>query len=191
MSQEGDAMSRSARSRIPVEDKVRIVLSVLRGEMSVSEAARRRGCLAWRSRSGSKRSSRQARRPSNHARAVRPEPAVGRRSGDCGSRTNSSNSPSPRPRCSCGSSGTAVSSVSLHRPRSPESGTTVAGFEVRAAGRNPGTHLPPTPGPTPCWQAAAPTAAVTATRSVRGDRGAIRRGVAGVGASQDRGVDAR
>ncbi|AFU01598.1 MULTISPECIES: transposase [Nocardia] len=39
-------MSRSARSRIPVEDKLRIVLSVLRGEMSVSEAARRRGVSA-------------------------------------------------------------------------------------------------------------------------------------------------
>ncbi|WP_338773903.1 helix-turn-helix domain-containing protein [Nocardia vulneris] len=39
-------MSRSARARIPVEDKLRIVLSVLRGEMSVSEAARRRGVSA-------------------------------------------------------------------------------------------------------------------------------------------------
>ncbi|WP_240772181.1 helix-turn-helix domain-containing protein [Nocardia sp. CS682] len=39
-------MSRSPRSRIPVEDKVRIVLSVLNGEMSVSEAARRRGVSA-------------------------------------------------------------------------------------------------------------------------------------------------
>ncbi|ASF08719.1 hypothetical protein CEQ30_16620 [Nocardia brasiliensis] len=44
---EGSAMSRSARTRIPVEDKLRIVLSVLRGgEMSVSEAARRRGVSA-------------------------------------------------------------------------------------------------------------------------------------------------
>ena len=36
-------MARSATSRIPVEDKVRIVLTVLKGEMTVSEAARRRG----------------------------------------------------------------------------------------------------------------------------------------------------
>lgn len=35
-------MSQSAKPRIPVEDKLRIVLSVLRGELSVSEAARRR-----------------------------------------------------------------------------------------------------------------------------------------------------
>lgn len=43
MGQEGNAISRSVRTRIPVEDKLWIVLSVLRGEMSVSEAARRLG----------------------------------------------------------------------------------------------------------------------------------------------------
>ncbi|NKX86228.1 transposase [Nocardia coubleae] len=36
-------MARSQRSKIPVEDKVRVVLSVLTGEVSASEAARRRG----------------------------------------------------------------------------------------------------------------------------------------------------
>ncbi|MEU2034256.1 transposase [Nocardia amamiensis] len=36
-------MARSRRSKIPVEDKVRVVLSVLSGEMSAAEAARRRG----------------------------------------------------------------------------------------------------------------------------------------------------
>ncbi|MBF6332132.1 helix-turn-helix domain-containing protein [Nocardia transvalensis] len=47
MSRQGDAQTaRTAKARIPVEDKVRIVLSVLKGEMSVSEAARRRGVSA-------------------------------------------------------------------------------------------------------------------------------------------------
>ncbi|WP_281005166.1 hypothetical protein [Nocardia vinacea] len=36
-------MARSRWLKIPVEDKVRVVLSVLAGEMSVAEAARRRG----------------------------------------------------------------------------------------------------------------------------------------------------
>ena len=35
-------MARSRRLKIPVEDKVRVVLSVLSGEMSAAEAARRR-----------------------------------------------------------------------------------------------------------------------------------------------------
>ncbi|MCM6775273.1 helix-turn-helix domain-containing protein [Nocardia sp. CDC159] len=39
-------MARTAKARIPVEDKVRIVLAVLKGEISVSEAARRRGVSA-------------------------------------------------------------------------------------------------------------------------------------------------
>ncbi|MCC3313338.1 helix-turn-helix domain-containing protein [Nocardia africana] len=36
-------MARSRRLKIPVEDKVRVVLSVLAGEMSAAEATRRRG----------------------------------------------------------------------------------------------------------------------------------------------------
>ncbi|MEV5650909.1 transposase [Nocardia sp. NPDC052254] len=36
-------MARSRRLKIPVEDKVRVVLSVLSGELSAAEAARRRG----------------------------------------------------------------------------------------------------------------------------------------------------
>ncbi|MFF0457990.1 hypothetical protein [Nocardia africana] len=36
-------MARSRRLKIPVEDKVRVVLSMLAGEMSAAEAARRRG----------------------------------------------------------------------------------------------------------------------------------------------------
>ncbi|WP_228566969.1 transposase [Nocardia sp. SYP-A9097] len=36
-------MARSRRLKVPVEDKVRVVLSVLAGEMSAAEAARRRG----------------------------------------------------------------------------------------------------------------------------------------------------
>ncbi|WP_197696418.1 hypothetical protein [Nocardia terpenica] len=36
-------MARSRRLKIPIEDTVRVVLSVLAGEMSAAEAARRRG----------------------------------------------------------------------------------------------------------------------------------------------------
>ncbi|WP_232329392.1 helix-turn-helix domain-containing protein [Nocardia violaceofusca] len=36
-------MARSRRLKIPVEDKVRVVLPVLAGEMSAAEATRRRG----------------------------------------------------------------------------------------------------------------------------------------------------
>ena len=36
-------MARSRRTKIPIEDKVRVVLSVLAGEMTGSEAARRYG----------------------------------------------------------------------------------------------------------------------------------------------------
>jgi transposase-like protein len=39
-------VARSPRLKIPLEDKVRVVLSVLAGEMSAAEAARRRGVSA-------------------------------------------------------------------------------------------------------------------------------------------------
>ncbi|WP_425298011.1 helix-turn-helix domain-containing protein [Nocardia brasiliensis] len=91
-------MSRSAKSRIPVDDELRIVLSVLRGEMSVSEVARRRGVSAM-AVSKWKQAFLEA-----GAKALEPRPSGpagargGLRSGGCGSKTSNSSSRWPRPR---------------------------------------------------------------------------------------------
>ena len=54
-------------SALPPEEKARLVLSVLPGELSIAEAARKARCLSSRCRTGSASSSRPAAKASSTA----------------------------------------------------------------------------------------------------------------------------
>ena len=185
-------MARSRRTKVAPEDKLRVVLSVLAGEMSCREGARRVGVSAdsvvkWKH---------QFLRPAvsgftrflvaRRARKARPN------NGGCRWKTSSSNWRWQKPRSSCGSGSAARQWPirSLPRPRSPKRSSGSAGFEVLRTGRHPRRHLSTATGPVTPRQPSQGAVAGAEGRSHRGASREIRRGVAGVGVSEDRRLDA-
>jgi Transposase len=186
-------MSRSRRTKVPAEEKTRLVLAVLANEMTCAEAARRCGVTAvtmtkWKHQFleglvliGSRRF------PVGQRAGWEPLSSVG-----CGWRTSNSSWRWPKRRCSCGSGSAERPWLirSLHRPRSPKGGSGAAGFEVRCPCRHPRTNLSAAAGQTANRRSSQGSMAGAGRRPHRSLGRQIRRGVAGVGLPQDRGHDA-
>ena len=185
-------MAQSRRTKIPAEEKTRLVLAVLAGEMTGAEAAR----VVESPREGDQVEAPVPRRPGpsgcRRYPAAPPTVRAVPSSGGCGWRTSNSSWRWPRPRCSCGSGsgGQPWPIRSLRRPRSPKSGGGDAGFEVRCAGRHPGTDLSASAGSaTGRGCAKGPWPAPRVDASKRWPRSMPETGRRG--ASQGRGHDAR